>query len=339
MFWSVLHLVWPEKYQQTFTIALLFALHPYFTLQAFAITYFEVWYSFFLLWFSIFLTLKATQQPERFWLWTGLAILSKIGHVFTSEYNWFLEALRPVFIWLVLPAATPRIEKLRRAGSIWLPYFSLFFVSVIWRVFFYEPLRKSFRVTTSMFENPLLTLLSTIRHLIPDSGLTLFTSWYYTFRAEYLDFANRTNVLILLVALCGGLLAYFVVKTSSAETHPAESDKNWASAAMLTGMIGLLVGFLPSYAAGYATYLSDWPGNGRLALAAFPGAALILTALLELIARPRAKLVIIAILAGLMVGWHARVNYEFRMVWEAQRPFYQQLTWRIPGLKPNTISC
>jgi len=98
MFWGVLHLVWPQKPRQTFTAALIFALHPYFTLQIFAITYFEVWYSFFLLWLSIFLTIKAIQQPEKIWLWTGLAIVAKTGHVFTSEYNWFLEVLRPIFM-------------------------------------------------------------------------------------------------------------------------------------------------------------------------------------------------------------------------------------------------
>lgn len=337
MFWGLLHLVWPGKTRQTFTVALLFAIHPYFTLQVFAITYFEVWYSFFLLWLSIFLTIKAVRQPERIWLWTGLAILAKIGHIFTSEYNWFLEILRPFFVWLVLPAVMTRSEKFRRTATTWLPYFSLFLVSVIWRGFFYEPLRKSFRVTESIFDNPLLTVLSAVRHWIPDSALTLFTSWYYTLKPEYLDFANRANIFILLAALCGGLLAYFAAKTSTTEAQLAESDKDWVPAALLTGFVGLFVGFLPSYAAGYATYLSDWPGNGRLALAAFPGAALILTALLELIARPRARLVIIAFLAALMVGWHVRVNHEFRMVWEAQREFYQQLTWRIPSLKPNTM--
>ncbi len=337
MFWGVLHLVWPQKQRQTFTAALIFALHPYFTLQIFAITYFEVWYSFFLLWLSIFLTIKAIQQPEKFWLWTGLAIVAKTGHVFTSEYNWFLEVLRPIFIWLVLPASNLRLEKLRRAIAIWLPYLALFLISIIWRGFFYEPLRKSFRVTTGIFDDPFLTLLSAIRHLIPDFGLTLFTSWYQTFKPEYLDFANRANVLILIVALAGAILTYLAAKhVSTIVPHPDE-NADWLKTALLTGLIGLFAGFLPSYVAGYAAYLSDWPGSGRLALAAFPGAAIILTALLELIVQPRARLVIIAIIAALMIGWQVRVNYEFRLVWDSQKELYRQLTWRIPGLQPNTL--
>jgi hypothetical protein len=337
MFWGLLNLVWPTKRQQTFTAALFFALYPFFTLQVFAITYFEVWYSFFLLWLSMFLTIKAIRQPEKFWIWTMLAITIKVGHVFTSEYNWFLESLRPVFIWLVLPSSLPRTEKLRRTVMIWLPYFALFFTSVLWRGFFYQPLRKSFRVIESAFSNPFLTLLSALRHWIPDSGLTLFTSWYSTLKPEYLDFANRTNILILFVALSGAALAYFGLRKANAESPSIENDNRWAVNALVAGVVGLIAGFIPSYAAGYAAYLSDWPGNARLALAAFPGAALILTALLDLTARPRAKLVIIAILAGLMVNWHVRVNHEFRMVWETQKDFYQQLTWRIPDIRPNTV--
>lgn len=337
MFWGLLSLIWPEKRQQTFTAALIFALHPLFTLQIFAITYFEVWYSFFLLWLSIFLTVKAVQQPDKFWRWTGIALLIKVGHLFTSEYNWFLEVFRPLFVFLVLPVALSRAEKIRRTALVWLPYFILLFASVIWRGFFYQPLRQSFRVAEGVFSEPHMVALAALRHWIPDSGLTLFTSWFYTLRPEYLDFGSRLNTLVALVALAGGALAWWALRKLGNETLPGESgDNRWAANALAVGAIGMIAGFLPAYAAGYAAYLSDWPGNGRLALAAFPGAALILTALLELIVRPRARPALIVILAVLMVGWQARVNSEFLLAWDAQKEFYRQLTWRIPGLRPET---
>lgn len=336
MFWVLLHQVWPRKRQQAFSAALLFGLYPFFTLQVFAIAYFEVWYSFFLLWLSIFLTIKAVQQPERFWLWTALALLVKIGHLFTSEYTWFLEVFRPLLVFLVLPAALPRAEKIRRTALAWLPYFALFFSSVIWRGFFYQPLRQSFRVMEGIFSEPQRFVLAALRHWVPDSALTLFTSWFNTLKPEYLDFGRRVNVLFLFVALTGGALAWFGLQKSGATARSGENDDSWHPGALAIGAIGMIAGFLPSYVAGYTAYLSEWPGNARLALAAFPGAALLLTALLELIARPRAKIVVLVILSGLLIGWHARVNYEFWMVWEFQKEFYQQLTWRIPALRPNT---
>lgn len=337
MFWGLLNQVWPEKRQQAFFAALLFGLYPFFTLQVFAIAYFEVWYSFFLLWLSIFLTLKAIRQPERFWLWIALALLAKVGHLFTSEYTWFLEVFRPLFIWLVLPASLPRAEKFRRAGSIWLPYFILFFASVIWRGFFYQPLRQSFRVMEGVFNEPHMVVLAALRHWVPDSVLTLFTSWFYTLKPEYLDFGNRVNFFILLVALAGSALAWFGLKKIWRGNEPDKTGNSWAPDALAVGAIGMLAGFLPAYIAGYTAYLSEWPSNARLVLAAFPGAALILTALLELITRPRAKLAVAILLTGLLVGWHVRVNYEFLLVWESQKDFYRQLTWRIPGLRPHTM--
>lgn len=336
MFWALLQQVWPGKRQQAFTAAFFFALYPFFTLQVFAIAYFEVWYSFFLLWLSIFLSLKAIRQPEKFWLWTALALLVKIGHLFTSEYTWFLEVFRPLFVFLVLPASLPRAEKIRRTALAWLPYFALFFAAAIWRGFFYQPLRQSFRVMEGIFSEPHLVVLAALRHWIPDSALTLFTSWFYTLKPEYLDFGSRVNVLILFVAMAGGALAWFGLKKSD-DAPTTESDSDWPISALAVGAVGMIAGFLPSYIAGYTAYLSEWPGNARLALAGFPGAALILTALLELIARPRAKWVVIALLAGLLAGWHARVNYEFLLVWESQKDFYRQLTWRIPGLRPQTM--
>lgn len=336
MFWALLQQVWPEKRQQTFTAAFLFALYPFFTLQVFAIAYFEVWYSFFLLWLSIFLSLKAIRQPETFWLWTGLALLVKIGHLFTSEYTWFLEVFRPLFVFLIWPASLPRTEKLRRTTLAWLPYFVLFAVAVIWRGFFYQPLRESFRVMEEIFSEPHLVMFAALRHWVADSALLLVTSWFYTIKPEYLDLGRRLNVFILFVAILGGALAWLGVKKYNGA--PAdETESGWPFSALAIGAIGMIAGFLPSYVAGYTAYLSKWPGNARLVLASFPGAALILTALLELVIKPRARWVVIAILAGLLVGWHVRVNYEFILVWEAQKDFYQQLTWRIPGLRPHTL--
>ena len=335
MFWALLKTIWPARKLQAFTAALIFGLYPLFTLQVFPIAYSEVWFSFFLLFLSFFLTIKAVQQPGKFWQWTILALLAKTACLFTSEYTWFLELLRPVLIWIVLPAALTRTEKLRRSASIWLPYFALFFASVLWRGFFYQPLRKSFQVPLHIFDNPIATLLAAIRYLVPDTGLTLFSSWFQIIKPEYLDFANRTNLIILMVGLAGAAITYLLAR--SEKTNPAEDEQDhWLPQALLIGAIGLVCGLVPAYVAGYTVYLSEWPGNARFALAAFPGAALVVTALLEIVISRRARWICLAILAGLLIGWQFRVSNDFRQVWDARSKFYPQLTWRMPGIKPNT---
>jgi hypothetical protein len=216
-----------------------------------------------------------------------------------------------------------------------LPYFILFLGSVLWRGFFYIPLRKSFQVPTQIFSNPFAFGLEFIKNLIPDAGLTLFSSWFRVFKPEYLDFGNRINFLILAVGVTGAALTYFHAWSEKSLQTENVRD-NWSFQALTVGAIGLIAGFIPVYFAGYAIYLSKWPINARFAIAAFPGAALILTALIEIVISQRARLVTIAIIAGLLIGWQFRVSNDFRQVWKMRSLFYQQLTWRIPGMKPDT---
>jgi hypothetical protein len=129
-------------------------------------------------------------------------------------------------------------------------------------------------------------------------------------------------------------LQSFLRKTSVNE--PDESG-SWAHQALVIGFSGLVFGLIPTYGAGYSVYLTEAPINARLALGAIPGAALILTALLEIIVtRQQVKLILIAVLAGVLIGWHARYTNDFRNAWSAQVSFYRQLTWRVPGMAANT---
>jgi hypothetical protein len=67
------------------------------------------------------------------------------------------------------------------------------------------------------------------------------------------------------------------------------------------------------------------------------GASLIVVALLTWLARSWKQVsVLLAVLAGLAVGYQLRVTNEFRWVWSAQHDFYWQLYWRAPYIEPNT---
>ncbi|MCG2787309.1 MAG: hypothetical protein L6461_19650 [Anaerolineae bacterium] len=335
MFWVLLNELWSEKVKQTFTVALLFGIYPFFTLQAFPIAYSEVWFSFFVLWLSFFLSIKAIRQPKYFWQWTLLAILAKTAHVFSSEYTWFLEILRPLLFFLVFSNDLAITKRVRSTILAWLPYFAFFFTSIIWRGFFYQPLRKSFRVNHSIFENPLDAVINMLRHMIPDSLLTLFSSWQLTINPNFFDFFRIENLFVSVVMMVGGGLTYLYLKTEKDVQKPVTNDK-WRNQAILLGIAGIIVGLLPSYIAGYAIYLSAWPGNARLAIAAFPGAALILTAMLDSMLKTKAKFITIAIIAALMIGWQIRAANDFREIWKNEAKFFRQVTWRIPNMKPGT---
>jgi hypothetical protein len=54
------------------------------------------------------------------------------------------------------------------------------------------------------------------------------------------------------------------------------------------------------------------------------------------VARPRAKWVVIAILAALLIGWHVRYTNDFVRAWSTQVGFYRQWLWRVPAMRENT---
>ena len=186
-----------------------------------------------------------------------------------------------------------------------------------------------------MFNDPLYFLLNFARNLLPDTFLALFSSWFAIFKPEYLDLAQLKNIAAFAVGIVGAAITYGYIRTENHQ-DPQPASPNWGKQALLIGLVGLFAGLLPVWLTGYSMISSEWPINARFALAAFPGAALLLTLLIELSISRRARLIFIAILAGLMISYQFRAADDFRQVWELRSKFYQQLAWRIPGLKPNT---
>ncbi|MEW5940778.1 MAG: hypothetical protein AB1750_14000, partial [Chloroflexota bacterium] len=106
---------------------------------------------------------------------------------------------------------------------------------------------------------------------------------------------------------------------------------------LLTAILAFLLGLAPAYAANFIIHAKLEPWNGRFALAAMPGAAMILAVAFEwLIASEQARRVTFAVLIGLLIGWHNRVASDFKNSWEKQVKLYEQLTWRAPYIEPGT---
>lgn len=337
LFWLLLDRMWPSNKRFTFTAALLFAIYPFFVLQILPISYFEVWISFFLFFLSVYWTVQSIQQPQKFWLFAVLAITAKISQIFTSEYTWGLELLRPLIIWFVLPNYFSIHKKIGKTIKIFLPFLIIFLASAIWRSVLFQAGRKEIAFQSTLFTQPLSVLLDWVRFGFQDMGLILITSWYPILDPAYLDLNNKLNfVLLILIVLSGTGLVLFMNKLleSNNENTP---NINYGRQAILIGLLALISGMLPSYAAGYTIYLSAPPGNSRFALAAIPGAALIIAGFLELIIGSiRVRNLLVAILVGLSIGWHVRYTNEFGRLWENQVNFYRQLSWRAPRLKPAT---
>jgi hypothetical protein len=68
------------------------------------------------------------------------------------------------------------------------------------------------------------------------------------------------------------------------------------------------------------------------------GSCLILVGLIDLLVRTeQQKIVLVGLLIALAVGQHFQKANTFRRDWDNMREFFWQVTWRMPGIQPNTM--
>ncbi|MEA3351833.1 MAG: hypothetical protein U9Q82_14550, partial [Chloroflexota bacterium] len=126
-----------------------------------------------------------------------------------------------------------------------------------------------------------------------------------------------------------GVLLFFIFSRSS----PA--SKRWGAEAVTISVAALILGPIPFWVTGLDIRL-NFPFD-RLTLPMMLGASLLLVAVLELLIKKKTvKVLLISLIIGLSVGFHYQNSITYRRDWQHQISFFQQLTWRIPALEPNT---
>jgi hypothetical protein len=176
LWWTLLAL-WPGKPGQVTWMAMLFAIYPGFNQQFISVTYGNgfIIYAIFLI--SLGSMLWAFRRPAWFWPLIALSILLSAYCLFTVEYFFGLELLRPVLLWLVLSDSYPGIRKqLPRLALYWMPYGLLLFIFSAWRV-----MNKTPRAEISIFEklssSPLATAFELVRTIFQDLFKVTALAW------------------------------------------------------------------------------------------------------------------------------------------------------------------
>ncbi|MCG2786066.1 MAG: hypothetical protein L6461_13265 [Anaerolineae bacterium] len=105
---------------------------------------------------------------------------------------------------------------------------------------------------------------------------------------------------------------------------------------ILIGLLGILLGRIPSWAAGLPLTLQS--SFDRFNVSMMLAASLLAAGMIELIVRnARWRLIFVSLLVALGVGQQFYNANIFRRDWERQRDIYWQLAWRIPALQPGTV--
>lgn len=341
VFWLILRRLWPAHPRETFFVALIFALHPFFTLQPMAVTFSQVWVAYFSFGLSLYCMILSVQHPERDWLYTALSILAGAFNILSGEYFAGLEFARPVFLWFAL-AGRQRKPKERLLLSLryWLPYLLAFGIYIYWRFFVYQvPIenRNQPVLVEALLRNPLEGLWLILVNLLPDTLLIVVSSWYAVLDPGAFDLTVRANQFAFLLVLSSATLAFYYFSRQSFSESDEGLRVRWPREALVLGSVILLFGLIPPYVGGLFLNAKNPLWNSRFGMASMLGASMVVIALLELlVTSPRARLVLLAALFGLSVGWHFRYTNDFRLAWRKQVNFYRQLTLRIPQLTPGT---
>jgi hypothetical protein len=358
----VLYLLWPNRKMQVVCVTALFLVYPGFMQQYIPITYGHqfIILSLFLVSLGIMilgLQAESQRKPARYWMFTVLSVLSAVLSMFALEYFYGLELLRPVLIWLLADRfmlTDGFVSNRRRLGYTlkhWLPYALADALFLGWRLTHSTP-RGKIVVFDKLLASPLETLANLSGTILQDIVEVTAHAWAKTF--AFLTTTEPNPIILLaywLVVLSGSFLLIAVLSylqkkqtgdpaqrssTTSPATQELKARRRWGLQASALGVYALLIAGWPIWVTKLHLELA-FPWD-RFTLLFMLGASLLLVGLLELLIRPSwLKIVVISLIAGLAMGAQFRYAMDYRQEWQAQKDFFWQLAWRVPGIQPGTL--
>jgi hypothetical protein len=358
-FWFVLQLIWPDRRREATWAALLFAIYPIFTQQSVAITFNQQWQIYVLYFLSVAAMLLSVHKPRLFWPLTLIGLSSMLLHMVTMEYLWSLELLRPVYLWLAISGTplegTSLRQRWRSMSRYWAPYLLGLGGVFVWWFNFQRNLPESHitelvinpeSVSTRL--QPLALLLQLAQAMLQDLIHNLLGAWYQTISPASLVLSDRSVILSLAISFFTACGAFLFLRWSDGRRAPVAGlsftgsaslesgmDARWWKQAAVLGLLWTVLGPLPVWLIDRQSLLGLQ--SGRFALAALPGMALMIVALLEAFTPRRlAKIILLSALIGASSGYHLRVAVSYYRSSLSQNNFFWQLYWRAPGLQPGT---
>jgi len=330
----LLHMIWPERQRETFWVAVFFLVYPGFNQQAIAITYSHFFLAQTFLFISFGLMLMFANQPRRFW-WVGLmGILLSIYNLFSTEYFFGLELLRPFLLWLGLHQGWPNWKsRFKHAILIYLPFFLTMLGYLYWRYFIlgfhlYQP-----ELVSDSSASPTAKLASLPLKIWEQWQVAAWQAWGQLFqRPDFASYGLRLTLVYIAVLLITGIGLYELVKRLKESNHPS-----WGFSIQWIGF-----GLLAMLFAGIPFLVTDLPlrltfPNSRFTLPFALGVALLLVTILERLPRWFNKALLASVLVALSVGVQFNNGYLWREDWQELKSFFWQISWRIPALEPGSI--
>lgn len=338
--WWALDNIWPNHKRQTLTAALLFLVFPGYSQQWVALTHVNqelIPLIFYLLSFGF--TARAIRSRTRFHALTAIALLFHTCGLFPTEYFFGLEAMRFFFILsIVFEGGHGAVESVRsfrvrliRSLKLWLPYLVVWIADAGWLFYYYNfgPY-NSYGIDLEPSRSSLALL-----EILPAMGEAVYKAGFLAWAQVFAHLAENPTAPSSLLAIALILLTFSLITFYFIRFTPLSPTSSWLKIALVAGLVGILFGRLPSWAAGLPLTLQS--SYDRFMVSMMLGAALLIAGVLELIRHERARLGFAGALVALSVGQQFLNANIFRRDWESQRAIYWQMAWRIPALQPGTL--
>jgi len=373
--WWVLRQFWPTKTAQIAWVTLLFSIYPGFRQQYASVIYSHYFLQLAIHMVSIGSMALAIRKPHSFWSLTIFSLATSIFSLFTSEYFFGLEVLRPLFIWALLGvvSAAPWWAHLRKTLALWAPYSIGLLAFLFWRIVIFK--FPTYQPVFSQNSQSSLwaTGLELVRTILVDSLAMGISAWLLPLRTlmELQGWQPSSLAALALTACSFILLVVSLYRLQSSKPEGAEQipspqkdgdSSGFPASVQFAGNL-LLLGLVGVFTAGLPFWFVDLPvdtdlnSGSRFAISFMLPASMLLVGLLEILglwtrrrfsdrfiaSDRRAKSIpsllplIVAALVALAIGHHFKDANYYRQVHRSHVEFFQQLAWRAPGLKPGTL--
>ncbi len=327
--WWMFKQIWPERPRVALIAALFILIFPGYSQHWVAFTHINqelIPFIFYLLSFGFTFKALRAEKPAAYIV---IALLLQLCGIFPTEYFFGMEGLR--FLFLLSFFQGNLFERFTKTLKIWRPYLLIWILNAAWLIYYYKfgPY-TSYEVTAAQT----LSALSFLREALDALWKAGFYIWIQVLALTFTSLPAPASLLTLgLVLLSFAFLAPYLKTLTQSENH---SEKEFSISLIIIGSLGILLGRLPSLAAGLPLTLQS--SYDRFMVSMMIGGSLFLLGVIKFLFKSnRIKNYIFASIIALGIGQQFFNANIFRRDWETQRDIYWQMTWRIPALEPNTV--
>lgn len=330
--WFLFKQLWPKHQERVLVASLLFLLFPAYSQHWVALTHInQEWVSLIFFILSFGFTARALRHPGAFRTDTGIALLLLVGGVFPTEYFVSHEVLRLFLIWMIVQEQASSVrEQILRSLKLWSPYFLVWMANIAWLAYFYT-IGNYDSYAVDVVKEP----LSVTKVLLTSFEAVWKVGLYAWGQVLVLVSRSLTSpVSLLTLAMIGAAFLILVFYLLRFPAKPVET-RRVALTMLSIGLIGIVAGRVPSFAAGLPLTLQS--SMDRFTISMMLAGTLFMIGLISLLfGNSRIRTYIYALVIALAVGQQFFNANIFRRDWEKQQQIYWQLAWRVPALEPGT---